>query len=413
MTSCEATPWPFYQKALFRFVFLYLTLYILNFIPFVYDVGVPWVGSHVLHLAYPITVKPNGSGDTTYNYVQVLMMLVMATGGSLIWSLLDRGRKHYRLLWAALRVVLRYQLAIVMISYGYAKVFKSQFPDLALSTLLQSYGESSPMGLIWNFMGYSSAYNLFTGGLEVLGGLLLFWRRTTLLGALLSLGVMTHVFVMNLCFDIPVKLMSFHLVLMLLVLLAPDLQRCLDFFLLNRPIAPRPAPEPPKRPRLAMALRLLKTAWIACFLTFGIVGNLRMADASNGIPLYGLYEVESFKRQGQELSFKDAGRWDKLVVEWPGYATVKLSSGLNKVINFAPALGKRQISVSDPLAKRPKDPQDLRNYPLTFRLRHQGFVIQGSLAGAPVEITLKQLDDKDFPLLKRGFHWINEYPYNR
>ena len=29
------------------------------------------------------------------------------------------------------------------------------------STLTQTYGESSPMGLAWNFMGYSTGYNLF------------------------------------------------------------------------------------------------------------------------------------------------------------------------------------------------------------------------------------------------------------
>jgi hypothetical protein len=38
--------------------------------------------------------------------------------------------------------------------------------------LLKPYGESSPMGLLWTFMGYSTGYNLFTGGAEALGGLL-------------------------------------------------------------------------------------------------------------------------------------------------------------------------------------------------------------------------------------------------
>ena len=37
----------------------------------------PWVGRHILHLSYAITVFPNGSGDTTYNYVEVLCFLAV------------------------------------------------------------------------------------------------------------------------------------------------------------------------------------------------------------------------------------------------------------------------------------------------------------------------------------------------
>ena len=100
---------------------------------------------------------------------------------------------------------------MMLLSYGFAKVYKTQFPEPSLIRLLQPLGSFSPMGLAWTYMGFSEAYNMYTGMLEVLGGLLLIWRRTTTLGALLVAGVMSHVVVMNFTYDIPVKLLSMHL----------------------------------------------------------------------------------------------------------------------------------------------------------------------------------------------------------
>jgi hypothetical protein len=64
------------------------------------------------------------------------------------------------------------------------------------------------MGLLWTFMGASAAYTIFTGLGELVGGLLLTTRRTALAGALVSAAVMTHVAVLNFCYDVPVKLFS-------------------------------------------------------------------------------------------------------------------------------------------------------------------------------------------------------------
>src|SRR4026207_121189 len=81
--------WSPVKRVLFRFAFCYLVLYSfpfpLEYIPYVGMVGmwtfqmwnrlVPWVGKQVFGLT--ITVFPNGSGDTTFNYVQVFLFLVL------------------------------------------------------------------------------------------------------------------------------------------------------------------------------------------------------------------------------------------------------------------------------------------------------------------------------------------------
>lgn len=55
----------------------------------------PWVGSAILHLSKPITVFPNGSGDTTYNYVEVLTCFVLGFIGASIWSLFNKKENNY------------------------------------------------------------------------------------------------------------------------------------------------------------------------------------------------------------------------------------------------------------------------------------------------------------------------------
>jgi hypothetical protein len=38
--------------------------------------------------------------------------------------------------------------------------------------------------------------------------------------------------------------------------------------------------------------------------------------------------------------------------------------------------------------------------------------VEGTLDGHNVRATMARRSVGDFPLMKRGFHWINEYPMN-
>jgi hypothetical protein len=116
------------------------------------------------------------------------------------------------------------------------KVIQAQMPPPPLSRLVEAYGDSSPMGLLWTFMGASRGYNAFAGGAEMLAGLLLFVPGLTALGALLAIAVMSNVFMLNMCYDVPVKLFSFHLLLMAVFLAIPDLRRLINLFVLRRKV---------------------------------------------------------------------------------------------------------------------------------------------------------------------------------
>ena len=39
--------------------------------------------------------------------------------------------------------------------------------------------------------------------------------------------------------------------------------------------------------------------------------------------------------------------------------------------------------------------------------------LDGSYEGQSLRVELARIDHSKLPLISRGFHWINEYPYNR
>jgi hypothetical protein len=228
-SALSQSQWNFTTKVFFRFFFVYFALYIFPFpisvvqVPFdfslIWDAPVLWLGKTLFD--YDITVRPNGSGDTTWNYLQILLITIVSCIATIVWSVVDRKRANYDKLYQWLIVFLRFYLGSAMIGYGFAKVIKTQFPLPHLGRLTQTYGESSPMGLLWTFMGFSVGYNFFTGMAEVVGGLLLCFRRTRLIGALVCVGVMSNVVMLNFAYDVPVKLYSSHLLAMAIFLMIP------------------------------------------------------------------------------------------------------------------------------------------------------------------------------------------------
>ncbi len=203
------------------------------------DSLVRWTGAKVFEIEGEM-VGPNGSGDTTYAYIKLLLCFAGAAIVAGVWSLVDRRATDYRITKDWLRSYLRYVVASIMIGYGLAKlgVTGNQFSPPGGARLEQTYGDSSPMGLLWTFMGTSQAYTRFAGACELLGGVLLLFRRTTTAGAFVVFAVMVNVAMMNLCYDVPVKQYSLHIVAMAGYLLLPELRRLSNLLLWNRPAAP-------------------------------------------------------------------------------------------------------------------------------------------------------------------------------
>ncbi len=383
---------------------------------------VPWVGREVFD--HEVVIQPTGSGDTAFNYLRDAIRLALALLlAPLVLFVL--GREPPRWLQRLLVVGVRYLLAFAMLGYGFFKVIKSQFPDPSLGRLLQPYGESSPMGLVWTFMGASEPYNWFTGGGEVLAGVLLLWRRTTTLGALVSIGVMANVAALNYAYDVPVKLYSTQLLLMGVALALLDGRRLANVFLRNAPAEPF-AFWPPIRCRVLWVLKwLLKLVLVVSVVWADVdmsLGAYRMRGGAERPELYGIWDVEVFERAGRPLPplTTDAVRWKRLLHDFPGYdgsqsVQVERMDGTRQ--RFGLALGEagpdgeRTFELTPLFAEEDQEPPTAT---LTLtRPAEDRLVLEGTFEEESIRVELLRRLPEDFLLVNRGFHWINELPFNR
>jgi len=148
----------------------------------------------------------------------------------------------------------------------------------------------------------------------------LFVPRLVTLGALISIAAMTNVFILNMTYDVPIKGLSLHLLLMSAFLLAPDAKRLMNLFLLNRPVQPSfrlPLFRSPSGDRAAQAVILLVGVIL---LAAGL--NLSVRYYGTGVagplpPLYGIWTVEDFSLDGQSRPplITDNVRWRRVVFE--------------------------------------------------------------------------------------------------
>ena len=416
--------WSAAEKLVFRFAFLLLGLFMIFFnngtLPMFYQlmkypvsllhVFVPWIGKAWLKLPYPITEFTNGSGDTTYDFVVLLCVAVLALAGTVVWSVLDRKRLHYQRLYYWISVAVRFYVCLMLINYGMVKIIQLQFPAPSLYQLLKPYGESSPMGLAWTFFGFSQGYNVFMGIAELLACLLLF-RRTVALGAFVSLMTTANVMAVNYFYDIPVKIVSTALVVMCLFLLAPNFIRLFNFFVNGKTVALRTLlPLEIEKRWKKYAKHTIKYLLITytfalvfweCFTLSKVYGR-----NSPKSPLYGAYRVDSYVRNEQviEREVGDSNLWKVLVMDGPETGAIQLMDDSFKTGTLKADTIKKKITIL--LEEDPKTTYE-------FKYEQQDparFILKGKLNGDSVQMAITKLQ---FELTERKLNWINENPYNR
>lgn len=433
--------WTSTQKFFFRFFCCFFVLYVfpfpLNTIPFVseltdinekltgwynavfdaytdmWHVIIVWIAKSILHLSYPITVFSNGSGDTTYDYILLFTIIFLAILGAVIWTLFDKRRENYRTAYYWLRVLIRYFLITNMMGYGFSKIYHLQMPFPYLSQLVQPFGDKSPMGLAWSFIGYSKIYSAFSGWSEVIAGLLLIFRRTTTLGAAVSAVVMFNVVMMNFSYDIPVKLYSSVLFLMSVFLLAPDANRLMNVLWHNKPTQPKLLLANSFNKRwMNITARSLKWIFVLYTLWGGIYGGIQAkkqyGDDAPKPPLYGIYNVESIIKNNDTvpLLLTDTTLWKQIVVQRSKFASIKLMNDTMRRYNFIVDTITKTASVY-------VDADSLHKSKLFYTNDTSYFTLRGQLKKDSVYMRFKKFDVNRFRLVSRGFNWINEYPFNR
>jgi hypothetical protein len=432
--DAPAPAWPLWQRVLFRFFCVYFVLQIepwdwFRAIPGValllrpYDAAMDWAvrtgNARLFHIRETL-VPMNGSGDTSYAWARLCLILGIAAVACLVWTILDRRRAHYERPAYWLRLVVRYYIAMAALSYGIIKLFVLQMPFPALSQLATPLGDLLPMRLSWLFIGYSTPYEIFSGAMETVAGLLLLYRRTITAGLFAATGAFLNVVMINLAYDVPVKLYASHLLLSCLFLLALDSRRLINFLILNRPTPATTAYDPTfARPWQRWASGLVKVFIVYNILVVPLRSSWTRYQMAQRPPnpgpfAAGVYDVRSFVVNGDTipLTSTDSLRWRDVIFDNAGAGSVGTRDSVfwqryrRGYFRYKPDTAAHTVAVWKTSAI-PRDSTFL------FTMRYEApdtnslrFIT--AIRGDSLRVDLVRTA-RHFQLTERQFHWLSEY----
>src|SRR6185436_14220187 len=229
------------------------------------------------------------------------------------------------------------------------------------------------------------------------GAVLLFVPSLTVVGAMITFATCVQIFTLNMTYDVPVKLFSFHLILMCLVLLAPHARRLLRTILVSSPR------------KLAIALQLAVAVYIIGFNFY----TARQGWYSRGpggpkSPLYGIWNVEEMRVDGVVRAglIGDYGRWRRVIFQTPANMSFQRMDSSFQGYAAAIDMNAKTVTLSNP------DKSTIA----TFAIQQQDagrMVLDGTMNNQKVRFDLKLQPRESFLLVNRGFHWVQERPFNR
>ena len=409
--------WSPITRVAFRFCFTYLGLYVLAtqifgsllLIPYFHFRGLGplwpmreitiWLAAHVFGITTPLSYTGESIGETSFFWVQMFWILVVSLVATAVWSLIDRKRDHYGTLHQWFHLFLRLALASQMFEYGLTKVIPNQFRAPPLVTLVQPVGNLSLEGLLWASIGAAPAYEIFLGFAELLGGVLLLLPRTAVLGALICLADMVQVFVLNMTYDVGLKQISFHLILISLFLLAADFTRLTNFLFLNRPVEPSLG--------ISRRVAMLQIALVVYLVSMQALINWNYWHMQGGgspkSALYGIWNVRELAVDGQirTPALNDYDRqWRRVIFDSPERVAFQRLD--DSIAHYGAAIDVYSKSIS--LTKGRS-----RNWKSSFAFQRESsgqMTLDGDMDGHRIHMKLQLAEFDTFPLLNSTFRWV-------
>lgn len=254
-------------------------------------------------------------GDNYWGLTSALTFMMLSFLIAFIWTLVDKGKK-FPYLYKYLQVFARYYIAFVLLGYGLEKIDYNQFATDPISMLIR-FGDNDRYHAFRSFMGISKSYKFFAGLIELIPFLLLLFRRTSTIGALIALGVLVNVLMLNIGYDIWLKLILINLILFCIFILLPDIKRLYQIFVLRQSTALTLVPA---------IIKNKKYKWLqytAKFLLIGVAAFMQVSlemrwyhERVNGPykELVGVYDVKEFS------SFESGFKNETHPLKWKRFA---------------------------------------------------------------------------------------------
>jgi hypothetical protein len=256
--------------------------------------------------------------------------------------------------------------------------------------------------------------------METLGGVLLLTPRFRRIGALVCIAVMSNVVAMNLAYDISVKLLSSHLLLISIFLAAPEFPRLAKLLVWNSAAPPLRSSTLSDRKWIDSGARILQIVlgvFLFCAFFYGEGKSYSQSKTASAgaVPFRGVWLVSEITVSGNPkhglFSEKTVGplhlapgddRWTRLVFERPNELIVQSFNGLLFSLTLVLDNGDTaaQLRESDDPAwtgelKIQQPSADLLN-------------LQGKVNGQDVSIKLHRVSDSSFRLTNGEYRLIRD-----
>lgn len=262
-------------------------------------------------------------------------------------------------------------------------------------------------------MGFSKTYTIFAGFCETIAGVFLLFRKTRNLGAFIATGVMMNVFMLNMSYDVPVKLFSFQLILIGVYLISLDRERILAFFIFNKPVAPDTKEYPVVRSKRGKQVLLGIQFLFIGFVIYnqisdGLSGQKQYGSKREKSALYGVYDISSFilNQEIRPPMLTDTLRWKRVLFDYPTFSTVIFMD--DRIKRFDTKID----TIAQTVIFSPGG-DSINNYEFNYIQADNSLRMEGIMRDDTLELRMDYYDLSNFGLLNRGFHWVNEVPYNR
>lgn len=421
MKTLENQKYNFKRKLFWRFIFLYIILYIFPYgfeyinelnpedISFWKGITI-WFGQTFLGWEFYINNLQNGF-DSKYDYSRFLLIVCISTIGSVIWLFIDSKIKYSytHKLKVLLQTILRYHIGLTLILYGLAKVFLLQFGSLDINDLETNLGNQSGMGFLWKFMSYSDFYSISTGLIEVTGGVLVLFRRTTFIGAFILFIAMVNVVLVDIGYDVSVKMFAIHLLLMTVLLIFDNLKQLINFFITNKPTIPYNFAPFFNSKKIRYGLKGIILIYFIISFRNSFKERIRTEKSPNNIEMTGIYEIDIFIKNRDTInsSNSDRLRWETMRLNcnkyYPKHVAIKNSDGQTQWFKFEENVLDKTITFKP--IENASESEYLFNYKKTGKNK---FTFSGIYKGDTLSFSAKSKMIKDYLLTKNETQWIRD-----
>ncbi|SNR16778.1 DoxX family protein [Tenacibaculum jejuense] len=420
MNSDLKTPRKLLKSFLTRFTLLYFIFYIYPY-GFEYIYGIErddfsiwrkitmWFSETFLGWELNEKLLYNGI-DSRYDYSRFLLIAILSIILTILWIFIEsKLKKNYNTkVKSFLRIMLRYHVGFTLVLYGFGKVFMTQFGRMDVASLESTIGEYSGMSFLWTFMSHSKLYTMTTGWVEVVGGVLILFRRTTFLGSFILFIAMFNVVIIDIGYDVSVKMFAIHLFVMDVILLWYYRKVLINMFVFNKNTESKNEPILFTNVKSKQIRKFIKPVLLVAYtisLFFFTRMSLGYYKTNDNPSITGFFKVNEQRINGDSINIPNQKKWKSLLINgssWQiGNITVQKENNSKSYYSFKADTISKEIIL--------KNRRDSTN---TFTLNYKQsnkktFVFNGVIENDTIWFKTQRKTKEDYRLMRK-VRWIRD-----